>query len=138
MEPERDEWFWAAVVVTVAAIFCWALATTLNVGGAWVPWVAVIVSVLALGGVSTRAALRARGVVWTEEEIDALRRRYRRLFLEMIWWSPITLGLWVSMGLVKAEILPQWAGAVLLLLSWAAALVIRFAIRGSRAWKDLN
>jgi hypothetical protein len=138
MEPEKDGCFWAAVMVTVAAMFAWALATTLHLGEEWVSWAAIIVSVLALGGMATRFALKNRGVVWTEGMKEAQRRRSLRLVFDILWWSPITLGLWASTSLERAGIIPQWAGIVLLLLSFATALGLRFLIRSSRMWRDLN
>ena len=117
MEPEEDGWFWAAVAVLVATMCAWAFSVVTGIGSAWLPWAAVIAFLLALASVGFRA--------W-------------RQLLEIIWLSPIPVGFWSSRGLVEAGILPEWAGAILLLLSLLAVFVLRYAIRSSRAWKDLG
>jgi hypothetical protein len=138
MEPEKDGWSWVAVLVAVAAMFALLFSLATTIVSAWVPWVAGIVFVLAMGVVGVRSWSRAKLVVWTEEQVEAQRGRYRRLFLEMFWLSPIPVGYWVSKGLVESGILPQWVGIILLLLSFAAVFVLRYVIRSSRAWKDLS
>jgi hypothetical protein len=87
---------------------------------------------------ATRAAFKNRGVVWTEEMKEEQKRRYRRLFLEILWWSPLTLGLWPSMQLERGGIIPQWASGVLPVLLIVAVFVLRFVIRSSKLWKELN
>jgi hypothetical protein len=138
MEPEEDGWFWAAVVVLVAAMCAWAFSVVTGIGSTWLPWAAVIAFLLALASVGFRAWLRNKDLVWTEEMKEAQRRRSLRLVFDILWWSPITLGLWASTSLERAGIIPQWAGIVLLLLSFATALGLRFLIRSSRMWRDLN
>jgi hypothetical protein len=137
MEPEEDGWFWAAVVVLVAAMCAWAFSLVTGIGSTWLPWAAVIAFLLALASVGFRAWLRNKDVVWTEEMKEAQRHRAWRQLLEIIWLSPIPVGFWSSKGLVEAGILPAWASAILLLLSLVAVFVLRYAIR-SRAWKDLG
>jgi hypothetical protein len=138
MEPEKDAWSWAAVLVSVVAIFAWAISVVTHIGGAWVPWVAGIVFVLAMGTVGVRSWRRVKDVVYTEEQVDALKLEYRRLFLTIILVMLLGLSMWIPQVLVQVGVLPQWAGAVLLVLLLVAVFVLRYAIRSSRMWKDLG
>lgn len=128
METKQDFWFWLAVVASVAALFLWALADTLKIGGPWVLLSAIVVVALALGSVAVREGLRNKCVIWTEEMKIAQKHRARQLVRESILSSIFGVCMLSLMGLVRANILPQWAGAVLFLMllvgwRWAKSIV---------------
>jgi hypothetical protein len=125
METENHYWFYAAVWVSVIAMFSWAFWVLTGIGGAWVPWIAGLIFVLAMGSVGVRAWLNAKGVVWTEEmkqaQIQHSREQFREQLRRSIPFFVFSLGMVILINLVQAGILPQWAGPVLvfaLFLGW--------------------
>ena len=144
MEPDKDVWYWLAIVVSVIAMFVWALTTAVPIGDAWVPWAAIGVIVLAIGSVGVRAGLKARSVVksivWTPELKADYRRgamqRSRRQLLEMIPPSVFVLGNFIVLNLRRADVISSWLGTLLFLALIVAWIWLRRIIRQSRAWKD--
>jgi hypothetical protein len=107
--------------VSVAALFAWALATIMNVGEAWVPWVGGAVVVLAIGSNAFRLGLRSKDVVWTEELQIEQQRRIQQMVRESMLTILLGLGIFVSINLVREDILPQWVGGILffaILVAW--------------------
>src|SRR5438105_14632361 len=119
METVKDFWYWLAMLVSVVSMLVWVLSSTLNVGDAYLRWGAAAVVVLAMGSVAVRAALKVRRVVWSEELKDAQRRRLRHQVREVTWETLplglVLLGMLVLQKLVGDAVLPQCAGAILLL-----------------------
>ena len=136
MEPEKDLWYWLAVIVAIIAMFAWAVMIALNVGGPFGPWLAIGIMVFAAGSVGVRAWLRARKIVWTQELREEYRQqakqRSRQQVLELIPTLASSLILLILLGLVSAKLLPSWVGLLLLLAGLVFSGWLRQRIHNQR------
>ena len=144
MEPDKDVWYWLAIIVSVIALFVWALTTVVPIADAWVPWAAIGVTVLAIGSIGVRVWLKSRSfvrsIVWTPELKAEYRRgairRSRRQLLEMIPPFVFSSGNLAVLNLARADMIPSWLGTLLFLALIVAWMWLRRIIRQSQAWKD--
>jgi hypothetical protein len=135
MKIDKDLWFGTAVLVSVLAIVAWSFEAITNIGGAWVPWIAGIVIVVALGSIAAREWLKNRNVVWTEEMKALQKRRSKQQALESIPTIALGLSSFVPISLVRAEVLPQWAGGLLFFALLAGTIWMWWALHRSKASK---
>src|SRR5438132_12140494 len=112
MDTEKDIWFWLAVFVSIVAALVWAFASITVVDSTCFAWGAVVVTALAGGGVAVRAGLKAKGVVWTEEQKEAQRRRAWQQLWESLPLVFFLLGSMLLQRLVSNSILPGWADVI--------------------------
>lgn len=115
METENDVWFYFAVLVASVAVFVWAFWAVTGIGGAWIPWAVGALIVLASGSVAMRAWLNARSLAWTPEFEEAQKGRAQKQLREIARGLLFVGGAVLITRLGIEEVLPQRAGAVLLL-----------------------
>ena len=120
MKIENDGWFRVSVLAMVIAIFAWALSSTLKVAEAWVPWIAILTLVVALGSVTMRAALRSKDSLRPDASQLEQRLRFKLLLSQIIPTFLFSLSFLILINLVSTGVLTQWVGASLFLLSLAA------------------
>ncbi len=138
MQNEEDFWFWLAVIVSVVAMFAWALSSVIDVGGESVPWIAATIIAFALLSVSVRAGLRARGIVWTPELQEMQKRRAKQQLLETGLTLAFLIIMLVLSKLGRENIIPQWAVVVLLTINIAGWIWLGRRVRSSSARDNPN
>ncbi|MEA2574692.1 MAG: hypothetical protein QOH93_1990 [Chloroflexia bacterium] len=132
METDRDIWFYFAVLVSAVALFVWAFWAVTDLGGAWIPWAVMVLLALASGSLALHVKTATRATAWTPELRQAEIQLGKRLAREVPRNLLFVLGTVVIVRLAHYDLLPEWAGAVLLLALLAAWVFLKQSLRRSR------